>query len=221
MHSQKPQNRFAKARERMVRIDLQGRDIADPDVLRVMGEIPREEFVPEVYQLQAYSDGPLPIGMGQTISQPYIVALMTQELEVDSECEVLEVGTGSGYQAAVLCKLVKKVYTIERVGELSESAQKVLNELGAANVEFRVGDGSCGWPGDKVFDRIIVTAAVPSIPEPLVKQLVEGGLIVAPVGLSGVQRLVTCEKRAGRVAERVICDVRFVKLLGEYGFEEP
>lgn len=205
----------------MVSIDLKGRGITDPDVLRVMGEIPREEFVPEAYRLQAYSDGPLPIGMGQTISQPYIVALMTQELKVERSSEILEAGTGSGYQAAVLSKLVKKVYTIERVGELSESAQMVLNKLGVANVEFCVGDGSCGWPGNKVFDRIIVTAAVPSIPEPFIKQLVEGGLIVAPVGWSGVQRLVVCEKRAGRIAERVICDVRFVKLLGEYGFEEP
>jgi protein-L-isoaspartate(D-aspartate) O-methyltransferase len=229
MHSPKAQNRFAEARRRMVRNDLQGRDITDPDVLRVMGEIPREEFVPEVYRLQAYSDGPLPIGMGQTISQPYIVALMTQELKVDRGSEVLEIGTGSGYQAAVLSKLVKKVYTIERVGELSESAQMVLRRLGVANVEFWVDDGSCGWPGNKVFDGIIVTAAVPSIPEPLIKQLVEGGLMVAPVGWSGVQRLVVCEKKAGRmdstgspyIAERVICDVRFVKLLGEYGFEEP
>jgi len=219
MHSQRAQNRFAEARERMVRIDLQGRDITDPDVLRIMAEIPREQFVPEAYRLQAYSDGPLPIGKGQTISQPYIVALMTQELRVDRNCEVLEVGTGSGYQAAVLSKLVKKVYTIERFGELSESAQGVLGGLGVANVEFCVGDGSSGWPGNKVFDRIIATAAVPSVPEPLIGQLVEGGLIVAPVGPSGVQRLVVCEKKAGRIAERVICDVRFVKLLGEYGFE--
>jgi protein-L-isoaspartate(D-aspartate) O-methyltransferase len=221
MYSQKPQDRFAKARERMVRIDLRGRDITDPDVLRIMAEIPREQFVPEAYQSQAYSDGPLPIGMGQTISQPYIVALMTQELKVDRSSEVLELGTGSGYQAAVLSKLVKKVYTIERFDELSKSAQGVLRGLGVVNVEFYVGDGSCGWPGNKIFDRIIVTAAVPKVPGPLIEQLVEGGLIVAPVGLSGVQRLVVCEKKAGRIAERVICDVRFVKLVGEYSFEEP
>jgi protein-L-isoaspartate(D-aspartate) O-methyltransferase len=221
MHSQKAENEFAQARRRMVINDLQGRDITDLDVLRVMSEIPRERFVPETYQSQAYSDGPLPIGMGQTISQPYIVALMTQELKVNHDCEVLEVGTGSGYQAAVLSKLVKKVYTIERFSELSESARVVLSGCGAANVEFCVGDGSCGWPESKIFDRIIITAAVPDIPEPLVKQLVEGGRIVAPVGLSGVQRLVVCEKKVGRIAERIICDVRFVRLLGEYGFEEP
>ena len=205
----------------MVKNDLQGRDITDPDVLSVMAEIPRERFVPETYQSQAYADGPLPIGMGQTISQPYIVALMTQELKVNRDCEVLEVGTGSGYQAAVLSKLVKKVYTIERISSLSESARVVLSECGITNVEFCVGDGSCGWPQDRAFDRIIVTAAVPSVPEPLIKQLVEDGRIVAPVGSSGVQRLVVCQKKVGRIAERVICDVRFVRLLGEYGFEEP
>jgi protein-L-isoaspartate(D-aspartate) O-methyltransferase len=221
MHSQKAENRFAEARRRMVSNDLQGRDITDPDVLRVMAEIPRERFVPEAYQSQAYSDGPLPIGMGQTISQPYIVALMTQELKVNRDCEVLEVGTGSGYQAAVLSKLVKKVYTIERFSELSESARVVLSECGITNVEFCVGDGSCGWPQDRAFDRIIVTAAVPSVPEPLIKQLVEDGRAVLPVGSSGVQRLVVCQKKVGRIAERVICDVRFVRLLGEYGFEEP
>jgi protein-L-isoaspartate(D-aspartate) O-methyltransferase len=220
MHSQRVENRFAQARQRMVINDLQGRDITDPDVLRVMSEIPRERFVPEAYRSQAYSDGPLPIGMGQTISQPYIVALMTQELKVNRDCEVLEVGTGSGYQAAVLSKLTKKVYTIERFNELSESARVALSECGATNVEFCVGDGSCGWSGDKVFDRIIITAAVPSIPEPLVKQLVDGGQIVAPVGSFGVQRLVVCQKKAGRITERVICDVRFVRLLGKYGFEE-
>ncbi len=204
----------------MVKNDLQGRDIIDPDVLRAMAEIPRELFVPQEYRLQAYSDGPLPIGMGQTISQPYIVALMTQELKVNRDCEVLEVGTGSGYQAAVLSKLVKKVYTIERISSLSDSARVALRDCGAVNVEFCVGDGSCGWPGDKVFDRIIVTAAVPSVPESLIKQLIEGGRIAAPVGSLGVQRLVVCEKKADRIAESVICDVRFVRLLGEYGFEE-
>ncbi len=117
------EDRFAKVQERMLRRDLRGRDIADPDVLRVMGQIRREEFVPQTYESQAYADGPLPIGMGQTISQPYIVALMTQELRLNPDCEVLEIGTGSGYQTAVLSKLVKKVYTIERFGQLSESAQ--------------------------------------------------------------------------------------------------
>jgi len=218
--SDKLNDRFKRAQERMITRDLVGRDITDPSVLRVMGKVRREEFVPEAYQSQAYSDGPLPIGLGQTISQPYIVALMTQELQVNRDCEVLEIGTGSGYQTAVLSELAKKVYTIERFAELSESAQAVLDRLGVSNVEFYVGDGSCGWPEQRCFDRIMITAAVPKMPEPLVEQLAEGGLIVGPVGCGGVQGLMVCEKRAERIIERAICDCRFVKLLGEYGFEE-
>ena len=233
MSGQGNTNRFAKAQERMLTRDLKGRDIADPDVLRVMGEVRREEFVPTSYESQAYSDGPLPIGMGQTISQPYIVALMTQELRLNPDCEVLEIGTGSGYQTAVLSKLVKKVYTIERFGQLSESAQAVLGRLGIENVEFYVGDGSCGWPrqkwDDKLermvewqprFDRIMITAAVPKIPEPLLEQLKDAGLIIAPIGPAGVQELIVAEKKGQKITERFICDVRFVKLFGEHGFEE-
>jgi len=220
MDSQKSEDKFARAREQMLVYDLKGRGITDPDVLGVMSEVRREEFVLDAYQSQAYADSPLPIGMGQTISQPYIVALMTQALRLNPNCEVLEIGTGSGYQTAVLSKLVKKVYTIERFAQLSESAQAVLSRLGVGNVEFYIGDGSCGWPEQRCFERIIITAAVPKIPEPFTKQLVEGGLMVGPVGLSGVQELVVCEKREGKIAERVICDCRFVKLLGKYGFEQ-
>ncbi len=213
-------DRFAKAQERMLRWDLAGRDITDPEVLRVMGEVRREEFVPAEYQFQAYADGPLPIGCDQTISQPYIVALMTQELQPNPDCEVLEIGTGSGYQTAVLAKLVKKVYTIERFAQLSEAAQVVLGRLDIKNVEFYIGDGSCGWPRQRTFDRVIITAAVPKMPKPLIGQLAEGGLIVGPVGYGAVQRLIVCEKKKERIAERLICDCRFVKLLGKYGFEE-
>jgi protein-L-isoaspartate(D-aspartate) O-methyltransferase len=216
---------FSASRERMLTWDLAGRDITNPRVLAVMADVPREEFVQDSYQSQAYSDGPLPIGMGQTISQPYIVALMTQELLVDKGCEVLEIGTGSGYQTAVLSKLAKKVYTIERFGELAESAQAVLGRLGMANIEFHVGDGSCGWPVSKLppsgyFDRIMITAAVPQIPVPLAGQLVDGGFIVAPVGCRGSQTLVSCRKKADKLIERIVCDVRFVRLLGKHGFEE-
>ena len=219
------EQRLAKARERMLRWDLRGRDITDPLVLAVMVEVPREEFIPQSHQSQAYGDGPLPIGMDQTISQPYIVALMTQELRVDQECEVLEIGTGSGYQTAVLSKLVKKVYTIERFSELADSAQKVLGKLGISNVEFHVGDGSSGWPASQLppsgfFDRIMITAGVPKIPEPLTGQLADGGLIIAPVGGRGVQGLVACEKKADKLITRAICDVRFVKLIGKHGFEQ-
>jgi protein-L-isoaspartate(D-aspartate) O-methyltransferase len=145
---------------------------------------------------------------------------MTQELRLDRKCDALEIGTGSGYQTAVLAKLAKKVYTIERFAELSESAQAVLSRLGIGNVEFFVGDGSCGWPQQRTFERIMITAAVPRIPDPLAEQLADGGIMVAPVGAEGVQTLMAYEKRAGKITERFICDVRFVRLLGEYGFEE-
>ena len=228
MRGQENEDRFARAKERMLTRDLKGRDITDRVVLRIMAEIPREEFVPETYLSQAYSDGPLPIGMGQTISQPYIVALMTQELRVTCDCEVLEVGTGSGYQTAVLSRLAKMVYTIEKFSQLSESAQAVLGRLGVSNVVFCIADGSCGWPESSLcggprsgcFDRIMITAAVPKIPEPLVEQLAQGGLIVGPVGCGAVQELVVARKREEKIIETVICSCRFVKLLGKHGFEE-
>jgi len=212
--------RFACERQRMVRHDLKGRDITDSGVLTVMGRLAREEFVPESHKLQAYADCPLPIGMGQTISQPYIVALMTQLLGLNNYCDVLEIGTGSGYQTAILAKLAKKVYTIERFSELSASAQAVLSRLGITNVEFYIGDGSCGWPQERTFDRIMVTAAVPKLPEPLLSQLADGGLIVVPVGGAGVQELIVGEKKAKTVIEKTVCDVRFVKLIGKCAFEE-
>ncbi len=225
MCGQKNKDKFDKAKARMLKRDLKGRGITDERVLKAMAEVPREEFVLESYLSQAYADGPLPIGMGQTISQPYIVALMTQELWIGPDCEVLEIGTGCGYQTAMLSKLAKKVYTVERFAELSESAQAVLGRLGVSNVEFDVSDGSCGWPESKLpksgcFDRIMITAAVPLIPKPLLRQLANGGFLVGPVGYGGAQELVVCEKRPDKLIERVICDVRFVKLFGEHGFEQ-
>jgi protein-L-isoaspartate(D-aspartate) O-methyltransferase len=216
---------LAKGRQRMLEQDLRGRGITDLGVLKAMAEIPREEFVSEAYKSQAYADRPLPIGLDQTISQPYIVALMTQELRLDCDCEVLEIGTGSGYQTAVLSWLVKKVHTIERFSQLSESAQAVLRRLGISNVEFHVGDGSCGWPESRLpaagcFDRIIVTAVVPEIAEPLLKQLAEDGLIVIPVGYGALQDLVVGQKKKGTLVERLVCTCRFVKLIGKYAFEE-
>ena len=216
-----PENsKFASERKRMVEHDLKGRGITEAGVLSAMGRLLREEFVPESYESQAYNDCPLPIGMGQTISQPYIVALMTQELRLNHFCEVLEIGTGSGYQTAVLAKLAKRVYTVERFADLSAKAQAVLGRLGINNVEFYVGDGSVGWPKKKTFDRIIVTAAVPNVPEQLIDQLVAGGLIVAPVGAGGAQELIVGTKKEGKLIERVVCDVRFVKLVGKHAFEE-
>jgi protein-L-isoaspartate(D-aspartate) O-methyltransferase len=223
-------NKFAGERQRMVEHDLKGRGITEAGVLSAMNRLPREEFVPESYESQAYADCPLPIGMGQTISQPYIVALMTQELRLNNFCEVLEIGTGSGYQTAVLAKLAKRVYTVERFTDLSAKAQAVLGRLGIDNVEFYVGDGSAGWPffadatkgrpEKRTFDRIIVTAAVPKVPEQLIDQLGAGGLIVAPVGKGGAQELIMGIKKEGKLIERAVCDVRFVKLVGKHAFEE-
>ena len=220
MANSKNEDRFAQARRHMVKFHLQGRDITDENVLRVMGEIPREEFVPEQAKAEAYADGPLPIGLEQTISQPYIVALMTQVLELKPDFEVLEIGTGSGYQTAILARLAKKVYTIERFQQLSESAQMVLKRLGFNNIEFYVGDGSGGWPEQKIFDRIMITAGVPKVPLPLTEQLAEGGLIVAPVGFGGYQRLMVYKKKNGELKEKFVCDVRFVRMIGEFGFSE-
>ena len=212
---------FAAVRQRMIKDDLKGRGICDERIVRAMGQIPRELFVPQSYRSQSYSDGPLPIDCGQTISQPYIVALMTQELRVAPAMDVLEVGTGSGYQTAILAKLARRVYTIDRFEELSLSAQAVLRELGISNVEFRVGDGSCGWPEKRTFDRIMVTAALPAVPRALFDQLAVGGIVVAPVGESSVQRLIAYEKKQDTVAERFVCDVRFVRIVGRHGFREP
>lgn len=225
MTEEKQKDEFNAPRERMLRYDLKGRGITNPRLLKAMSEIPREEFVPASHRFQAYKDGPLPIGLEQTISQPYIVALMTQQLHINKECNVLEVGTGSGYQTAILSRLAKKVYTIERLYELSQTARTILEKLGFNNIEYLVGDGSEGWPESKLpepgcFDRIIVTASVPTIPQPLIDQLCDRGLMIIPVGYTGVQELILCEKRGKTILETNICDVRFVKLFGKYGFEE-
>lgn len=213
-------NGLEKARRRMLKDDLRGRGIVDPEVLRVMGEIPREEFVPPEHRGRAYFDGPLPIGAGQTISQPYIVALMTQLLRLNRDCEILEIGTGSGYQTAILASLAGRVYTIERSPELSAAAREVLGRLGIDNVEFRIGDGSCGWPEERTFARVIITAAVPDFPQPVVAQLAEAGIMVAPVGHGSVQELTLVEKYHGKLVERYITSCRFVKLIGQYGFSQ-
>jgi len=221
-------NDLETSRRRMLTDHLQGRDITDPDVLRVMAEIPREEFVPQEHRSRAYFDGPLPIGAGQTISQPYIVALMTQLLRLNPDCEVLEIGTGSGYQTAILARLAGRVYTIEKFPELSAAAQAVLRRLGIDNVEFRIGDGSCGWPGsgetgraeERTFEHIIITAAVPEFPQPVVAQLAEAGVMIAPVGQGSLQELTLAEKYHGKLVERYITSCRFVKLIGEYGFSQ-
>lgn len=212
------EDKFAVERAQMVQHDLVRRDITDPAVLEVFGEMPRDRFVLEKYHDQAYSDRPLPIGIGQTISQPYIVALMTQHLKLDKNCEVLEIGTGSGYQTAILAKLARKVYTIERHNQLCETAQSHLAGLGIENVEYYIGDGSCGWCEKRQFDRIIITAAVPKIPAPLIEQLTDGGIIVAPVGDEFSQQLFAYDKKGDTLTGRILCQCRFVKLIGDHGF---
>lgn len=207
-------------RRTMIDSHLRGRDIRDERVLDAMEQLLRECFLPEKYAGSAYDDNPLPIGMGQTISQPYIVALMTQYLELSGGEEVLEIGTGSGYQCAVLAALAAKVYTVERFSELSEQAQAALGQLDYDNIEFAVADGSCGWPGDKQFDRIIVTAAVPDIPQPLINQLKDNGLLVAPVGGQYTQDLIVVKKHPEGLIIKTICGCRFVKLIGQHAFSE-
>ena len=213
-------DRFAVSRDSMIRDQLLARSISDSALLKVFRKIRREEFVGEKYKSQSYADNPLPIGMGQTISQPFIVALMTQHLNLDKSCDVLEIGTGSGYQTAILAKLAKKVYTIERFNQLSETAQAVLARLDIGNVEYYIGDGSCGWPGEKQFDRIIITAALREIPQPMIDQLCENGIVVAPVGDEFSQDLLLCRKSEGRLQYKSLCSCRFVKLIGKYGFTE-
>lgn len=214
------QDRFQMPRHSMVEYQLRGRDIKDIRVLETIGKIPRELFVTEKYVANAYDDNPLPIGMGQTISQPYIVALMTQCLELSGTEQVLEIGTGSGYQTALLAELANHVYTIERFHELSEQAQAVLGGLSYNNIDFVIGDGSCGWPDEMEFDRIIVTAALPEIPECLINQLKDDGIIVAPIGGVWSQDLITARRSKGKLTTTNICGCRFVKLIGQYGYSE-
>jgi len=207
---------FEARRASMVRHQLAGRDIDDRRVLDAMSEVPRHLFVPPSLAEQAYADHPLPIGNDQTISQPYIVALMTQAIEPKPHYKVLEIGTGSGYQAAVLSRIVSEVYTIEIVPELGKRARQVLQELGYDNIQVRIGDGYQGWPEQAPFDAIVVTAAPPRIPQPLIDQLAEGGKMVIPVGeTTETQVLKVLTKREGEVVEEKIAPVRFVPMTGE------
>jgi len=200
----------------MVRDQLlaSGRDITNARVLAVMGKVPRHEFVPEDQRSLAYEDRPLPIGHGQTISQPYIVALMTEKLEPRPTDRVLEIGTGSGYQAAVLAALVKEVYTVEIIEPLAERAAADLKRLGCTNVFVRAGDGYRGWAGAAPFDAIIVTCAPEQVPQPLVTQLKDGGRIVIPIGPAENQQLVLLRKQGDRLEKSEVIPVRFVPMTG-------
>ncbi|RMG56942.1 MAG: protein-L-isoaspartate(D-aspartate) O-methyltransferase [Deltaproteobacteria bacterium] len=202
----------------MVDLQIRGRGVKDEKLLSVMEKIPRHLFVPESLRDRAYDDCPLPIGENQTISQPYIVALMTEALSLTGKEKVLELGTGSGYQAAILAELAEKVITIERIPTLAERAEKVLKELGYENVRVITGDGTLGYEEEAPYDRVIITAATPDFPPPVVEQLKEGGVIVGPLGGAFEQELVRGVKKKGRVEKTFLGGCRFVKLLGEYGF---
>jgi protein-L-isoaspartate(D-aspartate) O-methyltransferase len=210
---------FSEARQQMVATQLRSRGIFDERVLQAMAKVPRHLFVPLAGR-EAYDDHPLPIGAGQTISQPYMVAIMTEALALQGHEEVLEIGTGSGYQAAVLAELCRQVYSIERIAELAERAKRVFEDLGYANIEVIVGDGTLGLPEHAPYHGIIVTAATPSLPPYWVEQLAEGGRIVAPVGDRWAQTLVIATKEQGRLKQRSGCACVFVPLIGKHGFQE-
>ena len=211
---------YQKEREKMVRRQLQGRDINDPRVLEAFRQVPRHLFIPDEYRDMAYHDSPLPIGTGQTISQPYIVALMTQLLELKGDEKVMEVGTGSGYQAAILGLLAKEVHTIERHKNLAKKAGELLKQLGFDNIHIQVGDGTLGLPDLAPFDGVIVTAAAPDTPQTLLDQLVDGGKLVIPVGNRGGQYLLRWTRKGNDFHKELIAPVAFVPLIGEYGWNE-
>lgn len=200
-------------RERMVKEQIEDRGVKDPLTLAALRKVPRHLFVPEASAGEAYSDYPLPIGHGQTISQPYIVAFMTEALGLRGGEKVLEIGTGSAYQAAVLAEIAARVYTIEIVPELAAEARERLARLGYRNVEARAGDGYLGWPEAAPFDAIMVTAAAPRIPEPLKQQLADGGRLVVPVG-DEYQELIVVTRRGSSYEERRVLPVRFVPMTG-------
>lgn len=207
------------ARERMVEQQLVKRGIHDARVLEAMRSVPRHRFVPPQDQPLAYADGPLPIGHRQTISQPFIVALMTQLLELEGDEKVLEVGAGSGYQAAVLAHVAKQVYSVERIPELAAKAESILRELGFENVQIEVGDGTQGLPAHAPYDAIIVTAAAPRVPQPLKDQLDDGGRLVLPVGSQLGQMLERWRRDGDHYERETLTPVAFVPLVGEEGWE--
>lgn len=210
---------FTFQRQHMVAEQLANRDIYDQRVLAAMGSVPRHLFVPAEHRHLAYADGPLPIGRGQTISQPYIVALMTQLLELRGDEKVLEIGTGSGYQAAVLAQLAKEIHTIERHEALARRAAKMLARLEITNVFVHAGDGSLGWPEAAPYEGIVVTAAAPRVPQPLLDQLAEGGRLTLPVGSRGGQNLERWVRQGENYQRELIAPVAFVPLLGQFGWQ--
>ena len=209
---------YEAARRRMVEEQLRGRGISDARVLQAMDRVPRHQFVPGPVGVGVYDDYPLSIGCNQTISQPYMVALMTECLALRGGEHVLEIGTGSGYQTAILAELAGEVFTVERFPNLSARAEATLTDLGCTNIRFRVGDGTLGWPEEAPFDRILCTAAAPRPAKPWVGQLADGGQLVAPVGERYGQTLTIFTKRGDHLVKREVCGCVFVPLVGEYGW---
>jgi len=213
--------KYQRLREEMVRQQIEARGITDPAVRAAMRRVPRHLFVSEALRDQAYGDFPLPIGEQQTISQPYIVAEMTQALQLTREDRVLEIGTGSGYQAAILAEIAYRIYTVERIRALYLQARRLFDELRLFNVVTRYGDGSKGWEEESPCDAIIVTAGAPTVPATLVNQLAVGGRLVAPVGNPHSQELIKLVKDKTGVRQSHLGGCRFVKLVGEHGWQEP
>jgi len=213
-------NEWKHERKRMVKEQICARGIKDERVIDVMNRVPRHIFVEKTYYHQAYNDYPLPIGSGQTISQPYMVAVMTELLELKSDEKVLEIGTGSGYQTAILASLCAKVYSIERIAELTKRARTTLDSLGFQNVNLMVGDGSIGWPDYSPYDGIIVTAGAPEIPNALIEQLAENGRLVIPVGDEFSQVLNLVRKHKGRIYRKEFFGCTFVPLVGKGGWNK-
>jgi protein-L-isoaspartate(D-aspartate) O-methyltransferase len=211
---------FEEQRNHMVNEHLLGRDIRDLRVLEAMRNVPRHLFIAPEYAVHAYADSPLPIGNDQTISQPYIVALMTQLLNLQGGEKVLEIGTGSGYQAAILGFIAGEVHTVERIAPLAHQAEAILRQIGMKNVIVHIGDGTRGWPDCAPYDRIIVTAAAPRVPRALFDQLVDGGFLVIPVGGRGNQTLQRLQRKGQDYENEIIVPVAFVPLKGDFGWEE-
>ena len=210
---------FEKKRDRMVLEQIELRGVNDRAVLKAMRKVPRHKFVPDIYMEYAYNDYPLPIGEEQTISQPYIVAYMTAALKLEPSDKVLEIGTGSGYQAAVLAEICDSVYTIEIFESLGNKALKLLNSLHYDNIKVKIGDGYKGWPEFSPFDVIIVTCSPSEIPQPLIDQLKEGGRMIIPVGLKNNQNLILLKKKDGKIKQHSVLPVRFVPMINEFGEE--
>lgn len=211
---------FFPSRVRMVEEQIRQRGVRDERVLDAMRRVPRHLFVPRGYEQEAYQDHPIPIGEGQTISQPYVVAAMSEALELQPEDKVLEIGTGSGYQSAVLAELANQIFSMERIPELAERARRVLQAIGYQNITVVVGDGSEGLPAEAPFHAVLVTAAAPDIPAPLFSGLAEGGRMVVPVGTSCGQQLHLIRKIDGEPVVRLLDLVRFVPLIGSRGYKD-